>query len=99
MTSKIQVNFRFNEVLRGTDDYVSWIFNNFFTVHVFQVKESISDFPTKLSCVDDLENQGQLAVQEVQDFQNFFTVHVLILSYGISLFLHCLCFRGQGIHF
>ena len=88
VTSNIQVSFRYKRYW--------WLclmdFQNFFTVHVFQVKESISDFPTKLSCVDDLENQGQLAVQEVQEVQ-------MILSYGISQFLHCLCFRGQGIHF
>ena len=51
------------EVLRGTDDFVLWIFHNFFSIYVFEVKESISDITTELSCLGDLENLGQLAVQ------------------------------------
>ena len=38
-------------------------FQNFLIVYVFEVKESISDIPTELSCLGDLENLGQLAVQ------------------------------------
>ena len=38
-------------------------FHNFFSIYVFEVKESISDIPTELSCLGDLENLGQLAVQ------------------------------------
>ena len=40
-------------------------FRNFFTIHVFEGKESISDIPTELPCFGDLENPGQLPVQEV----------------------------------
>ena len=38
-------------------------FHNFFSIYVLEVKESISDIPTELSCLGDLENLGQLAVQ------------------------------------
>ena len=40
-------------------------FHNFLTIYVFEVKESIADIPTKLACLGDLENLGQLPVQEV----------------------------------
>ena len=40
-------------------------FWNFFTIYVFEVKESISDIPSELPCSDDFENLGQLPVQEV----------------------------------
>ena len=38
---------------------------NFFTIHVFEVRESIFDIITKLPCLGDLENPSQLPVQEV----------------------------------
>ena len=63
-------------------------FRNFFSIHVFEVKKSISDIPTELPCLGDLENLGQLPVQEV----------LMILSYGFLKFLYYLCFRGQWIH-
>ena len=63
-------------------------FWNFFPIYVFEVKESIAGIPTELPCLSDLENQGQLPVQEV----------LMILSCEISQFLHYLCFWGQGIH-
>ena len=59
-------------------------FHNFFSIYVFEVKESISDIFTELPCPGDLENPGQLPVQEV----------LMIVSYGFLKFLHCLCFRG-----
>ena len=34
-------------------------------IYVFEVKKSISDIPTELTCSGDLENPGQLPVQEV----------------------------------
>ena len=40
-------------------------FGNFFSIHVFEVKKSIADIPTELLCSSDLENPGQLPVQEV----------------------------------
>ena len=40
-------------------------FCDFFTIYVFEGEESISDIPTELPCFDDLENPGQLSVQEV----------------------------------
>ena len=40
-------------------------FHNFFSIYVFEVKESIADIPVKLPCLCDLENLGQLPVQKV----------------------------------
>ena len=37
----------------------------FFSIYVFEVKEFIFDIPTELPCSGDLENPGQLPVQEV----------------------------------
>ena len=40
-------------------------FRNFFTIYVFESGEFISDIPTEQSCFGDLENPGQIPVQEV----------------------------------
>ena len=80
VTLKIKVNFRFKRYWW----FCLVIFPNFFSIHVFEVKESIADIPTELLCSSDLENLGQLPVQEV----------LMILTYKILKFLHCLCFRG-----
>ena len=40
-------------------------FWNFFTIYVFEVRESIADIPTELPCSGDLENSGHLPVREV----------------------------------
>ena len=40
-------------------------FHNFVSVYVFKVKESIADIPSELLFEGDLENPGQLPVQEV----------------------------------
>ena len=63
-------------------------FWNFFSIYVFEVKESIVGIPTELPCLGELENPGQLPAQEV----------LMILSYEFLEFLQYLCFRGQGIH-
>ena len=39
-----------------------WIYDN---LYVFKGKESIFDMITELSCLGDLENPGQLPVQEI----------------------------------
>ena len=57
-------------------------FPNFFSIYVFEVKEFIADIPTELLCLSDLENQGQLPVQEV----------LMILSCDFSQFLQYTCF-------
>ena len=59
-------------------------FWNFFSIYVFEGQESIADIPTELPCLDDLENPGQLPVQEV----------LMILSYEFLKFFQHLCFRG-----
>ena len=58
--SKIQVNFRFSRYWW----FCLIIFLNFPTIYVFEVEESIADVPTKLTCLSDLKNPGQLLVQE-----------------------------------
>ena len=37
-------------------------FHNFFTIYVFEVKESIIDIPTELRCLIDLENPSHFPV-------------------------------------
>ena len=53
---------------RGTWRYW-WLclmnFWDFFTIYVLEGKESIYDIPPELPCFGDLENSGQLPVQEV----------------------------------
>ena len=63
-------------------------FHNFFSIYVFEVKESNTDIPSELPCSGDLENPGHFPVQEV----------LMILSYKFSKFFHCFGFRGWGIH-
>ena len=43
---------------------VSYIFSQFFIIYVFEVEESISDILSELPCLGNLENPGQLPVQE-----------------------------------
>ena len=61
VTSKIQVNFRFERYWWYClmNNYC-W---NFQTIHVFEVRESIADISTELLCLSYLENLGQLPVQ------------------------------------
>ena len=47
--------------LKGTDNCILWIHN----IRVFEVRESIADISTKLSCLGNLENSGKLPVQNV----------------------------------
>ena len=58
VTSKIQVNFRFERY------WWYCLINcwNFQTTHVFEVRESIADISTELPCLSYLENLGQLPV-------------------------------------
>ena len=58
VTSKIQVNFRFERYWW----YCLINFWNFQTIHVFEVRESIADISTELPCLSYLENLGQLPV-------------------------------------
>ena len=59
VTSKIQVNFRFERY------WWYCLINcwNFQTIHVFEVRESIADISTELPCLSYLKNLGQLPVQ------------------------------------
>ena len=55
VTSKIQVNFRFER-------YWWYCLINCWNFHVFEVRESIADISTELPCLIYLENLGQLPV-------------------------------------
>ena len=59
VTSKIQVNFRFERYWW----YCLMNCWNFQTIHVFEVRESIADIFTELLCLNYLKNLGQLPVQ------------------------------------
>ena len=65
VTSKIQVNFRYRGYLKVLMIVSDEFFRNFFTIYVFEGGESISDIPIELPCSGNLENPGQLPVQEV----------------------------------
>ena len=86
VTSTIQKDFRFNtysEVLVN----VSYRFQNCFTIHVFEVRQSIA---TELICLSDLENLVQLP-SDSRVTQRYWWSNFM----GLSQFLHCLCCQGQ----
>ena len=60
-------------------------FHNFFTIYVFEVKESIADILTELRCLSHLDNPSKLPVWEV--------LMIPTLSYEFSKFSHYSCFR------
>ena len=60
ISPKIQVNFRYRRYWW----FCLMNFWNFFSIYVFEVKESIVGIPTDLPCSSDLENLGQLPAQE-----------------------------------
>ena len=63
-------------------------FHNFFTIYVFEVKESIVDILTELRCLSHLNKPSHLPVWEV----------LMIPSHEFLKFSHYSCFRDQGIH-
>ena len=77
------LDINFKQVQTGYIFYFQWK-----TIYAFKVKESISDIPTELPCLSDLENPSQLPVRKVR----------MILSYKLLKFSDYSCFRGQGIH-
>ena len=76
VTLKIQVNFRFKRYW--------WFFlvnfHNFFSIDIFEVKESNADIPTDLLCWSDLENPGKLPVQEVLEGTDDFVLWIFTIS-------------------
>ena len=68
--------------------------HNLSEIYVFEVKKSISDIPTELPCLGDLENPGQLPVHGVLEgtddcmclihFWNFFPIYVFEVRKFIS---------------
>ena len=61
-------------------------FHNFFSIYVFEVKESIADIPIELPCLGDLENSGQLPVQEVLRGTDDFVLWIFTIS-SVFMFL------------
>ena len=59
-------------------------FHNFFSIYVFEVKESIADIPNELSRLGDLENPSQLPVQEVLEGTDDCVLYIFEIS---SLFM------------
>ena len=55
-------------------------FHNFFSIYVFEVEESIVDIPIELPCSGDLENPGQLSVQEVLEGTDDFVLWIFTIS-------------------
>ena len=87
VTSKIQVNFRFDRYWW----YCLINFWNFHTIHVFEVRESNAYISTELPCLSNLENLGQFPVQGylegtddcIMDFHNFFIIYVFEVKESI----------------
>ena len=53
-------------------------FHNFFSINVFEVRESIADIPTVLTCSGDLKNSGQLPVLPVCVLRIFIVSSLLL---------------------
>ena len=59
-------------------------------IHVLEVKESITDISTELPILGDLENPGQLPIQQVLggtcliDFHSFFIIYVFEVKKSIT---------------
>ena len=63
-------------------------FHILFSIYVFEIKEFIADIPTELSCSGDpgdLENPGQLLVQEVLRGTDDFVLWNFIISQRLML--------------
>ena len=71
VTSKIQEDFR-----SSTYSGYWWLclvdYRHFFTIYVFEVRESFDDIPTELPCLGDLKNLGHLPVQEIFELTQTF---------------------------
>ena len=73
------------QVLKGTDDWVLWIFvimdfHNFFIYYVFEVKESISGSFSKLPCLGHHENPGKLPVLHVLEGTDDWVLRIFVIS-------------------
>ena len=75
--------------LKGTDNCILWDFHNFFTLYVFEVKESTADILTELRCLSDLDNPSQFRFERywwfcLMNFRNFHTVRVFEIRESIA---------------
>ena len=55
-------------------------FHNFFILYVFEVKESIFDSFTKLPCLANFENPGQLPVLQVLEGTDDWVLWIFVMS-------------------
>ena len=78
--SKIQANFRFYSCSRVLM-IGSYGFSYFFIFYVFDVKESIFDNFTKLSCSDDLEKPSQFPVLQVLEAIDDWVSWIFVISF------------------
>ena len=87
--------------LEGTDGWGLMDVRNFFTVYVFEVKESISPSFTKLPCSGDRENPSQLPVSEVLqgtvDWVLWISVTSSFLTFSMSWNLFFVVSHGRYI--
>ena len=60
-------------------------FYNFFSIHVFQVEESIAEILIRLPCLGDLKNVGQLPVQKAFKGTDSFVSWIYTVS-SVSMF-------------
>ena len=81
-----------SQVLKGTDDWVSWIFE-ISSFHTFS--RSRNPF---FAVPQSYHVRKTSKIQVNFRFYRYSRV-LMIWSYGFSKFLHFLHFRGQGIHF
>ena len=65
---------------------VSHNFRNFFTIYVFEVREFISDISTELPYSSDLENTGELRVQEILKGADDFVLWISTISRGRGIY-------------
>ena len=81
VTSEIQVKFRYRRYSKVLM-IVSYIFSKFLDyIRFLRVKEFIANIPTELLCLVDLENLGQLPVQEVLEGTDDCVLYIFEISW------------------
>ena len=77
----------------GTDDFVLWIFTDFFSIYVFKVKWIHCRHSQWAATVWVTSKQSRSTVR----YRRYSKV-LMIVSYRFLKFFPYLCFRGQGTH-
>ena len=79
MISKIQINFRFPQVLEDTDDWVLWIFV-IFSLPTFSGSRNPFLAVSQNYCSGDLKNPGQLPVWQVLEGTDDWVLWIFVIS-------------------